>query len=357
MEPLGPPPPGGDQDRGSALRSVSLVTMILILISLFMRLATRRFIVHQLGLDDLLIFIATVLSVVSTGFNLQQVAIGGGRHEFYLTPPTIIQVVKWSDLSEFLLIWVTALTKISICIFVMRIPNSKRLTKLLYALIALLVVVNGACVIAFLAQCRPMEALWDPAVGGSCWTLEVFVVFGYLQGATSVLTDLICSALPILVLWKIQISTRTKVAVCTLMALGLIASACSIVRIVLLDIVEDPVDITWNIIPVQIWALFEMNLSILAANMPVFLPLYRFLHQKVPEGVSHLRTYLRKSSSYSANDKVPTSDQATLRASESFARLDHANIRKTVDYAVDYDRNSSKHGDGSTELQQSELWV
>ncbi|MCJ1391459.1 hypothetical protein MMC18_004323 [Xylographa bjoerkii] len=135
------------------------------------------------------------------------------------------------------------------------------------------------------------------------------------------------------------------------------ASACSIVRIVLLDIVEDPVDITWNIIPVQVWALFEMNLSILAANMPVLLPLYRFLHQKVPEGVGYLRTYLRKSSSYTANDKAPTSDQDTLRATDSFSRLHQANIRKTVDYTVDYDRNSSKHGAGSTELQRADLWV
>ena len=100
-----------------------------------------------------------------------------------------------------------------------------------------------------------------------------------------------------------------------------------------------------------------MNLSILAANMPVLLPLYRFLCQKVPEGVSHLRTYLKKSSPYATSDKGPTGDQDTLQASESFSRLHKTDIRKTVDYAVAFKRNSGKHEDESIELQRMESWV
>ena len=128
------------------------------------------------------------MSVVSTGLNIRQVAVGGGRHEYYLTPPQIIESLKWVDFSEFLLFWSAAFTKISICIFVMRIPNSKRLNYLLYSLMALVTFANGAAVIVFLAQCRPLEALWDPAVNGNCWNEEIYIGFGEFQGGWSLPT-------------------------------------------------------------------------------------------------------------------------------------------------------------------------
>ncbi|MCJ1407331.1 hypothetical protein MMC19_001402 [Ptychographa xylographoides] len=251
----------------------------------------------------------------------------------------------------------------------MRIPNSKRLNYLLYSLMALVTFANGAAVIVFLAQCRPLEALWDPAVNGNCWNEEIYIGFGEFQGAVSAFTDLICSALPVLVLWKVRISLNVKVAVCTLMGLGLVASACSLVRNILLHTIENPVDITWNVIPIQIWALCEMNLSILAASMPTFLPLYRFLREKVPQTLSHLQTYFVKSSSsssssYTATETYPPSRPNTFNANDHYSRLHPTHIRKTVDFEVDVDGNSTKHDKTSlqrdsseTELQKVTMWV
>ena len=39
--------------------------------------------------------------------------------------------------------------------------------------------------------------------------------------AFSIVTDLICTALPIFVLWKVQISTKKKLAIWALMSVGL----------------------------------------------------------------------------------------------------------------------------------------
>ena len=81
-----------------------------------------------------------------------------------------------------MLVIITCLTKVSICFFVLRIPTNKNLIRFLYVFIISLFVVNGATSIVFLAQCRPLEALWNPAVKGHCWTIKVFLYIGYLQG-------------------------------------------------------------------------------------------------------------------------------------------------------------------------------
>ena len=212
MERLGPPPPGGDQTRGPMFLALSLTTTILVVVSLCLRMIGRVGVLRQFGWDDVCIILASVsyffqgnlscsavartegsikvyilttgqiLSIVTAVFNFKQINAGGGRHTYYLTLSQIFGSLEWVLLSEFLVIWITCLTKVSICLFVMRIPNDRRLKSFLWALIGLLVVVNGACVVVFLAQCRPLKALWDPTAEGSCWKPEVFEAFAYVQG-------------------------------------------------------------------------------------------------------------------------------------------------------------------------------
>lgn len=40
--------------------------------------------------------------------------------------------------------------------------------------------------------------------------------------AFSIITDLMCTGLPIVVLWNVQISGQKKIAICALMATGLL---------------------------------------------------------------------------------------------------------------------------------------
>ena len=81
-----------------------------------------------------------------------------------------------------MLVIITCLTKVSICFFVLRIPTNKYLIRFLHVLIVSLFLVNGGTAIVSLAQCRPLEALWNRAVHGHCWNVKVYLYIGYLQG-------------------------------------------------------------------------------------------------------------------------------------------------------------------------------
>jgi len=100
----------------------------------------------------------------------------------YLTLQQITEAAKYLYLAEILAIFAAGLTKISICLFVIRIPNSKRLVSSLYALIGALVVVNLAYAMILCLQCRPIEHLWNPFGPGSCWDSDVYLISGYVQG-------------------------------------------------------------------------------------------------------------------------------------------------------------------------------
>ena len=182
-----------------------------------------------------------VLSTVSTSFNIAQIHRGGGRHIRYLTLSQIISIRKYTDLAELFLIVITCLTKVSIILFLMRIPNSQRLKYFLWILIFGLVVVNSTCAIVYILQCRPMNALWDPTAEGHCWSIKVYMIWGYVQGGRIIAIDnnkwkmlklclfrvcgiyrFHCLRSPYRLLWKVQISMRNKIAICALMGMGLL---------------------------------------------------------------------------------------------------------------------------------------
>ena len=102
---------------------------------------------------------------------------------FYLTLPQIIEAQKYTDLAQLFLVLITCFVRTSIALFLIRIPNSKRLVKFLYGLIATVIVVNFFCAIMLLVQCRPVTGLWDPRVKASCWNMRVYLVVGYFQGS------------------------------------------------------------------------------------------------------------------------------------------------------------------------------
>ena len=93
---------------------------------------------------------------------------GLGRHEYYLEPSQRrnYQALAWADWVQ---VFITLLlTKISICLFLLRIVNSSKVTRLMYGLIGFMVLFTAVCVFLFLGICRPLKAHWDVGIQGTC---------------------------------------------------------------------------------------------------------------------------------------------------------------------------------------------
>ena len=108
----------------------------------------------------------------------------------------------------------------------------------MYVLIGFMVLFSSVFVFLFIGICRPLKAYWDVGVNGWCFSnpqVESIVIAqgGMLPALSSkcyftdsfpavlsIVTDLVCAALPSIFLRNVQINRKTKIGLCILMSLG-----------------------------------------------------------------------------------------------------------------------------------------
>ncbi|KAL2048398.1 hypothetical protein N7G274_000309 [Stereocaulon virgatum] len=268
-------PDNGDVDQGWAILAVcwAFVTCAFILTAL--RVWVRIRLTRNLGSDDYNIMIAMTTTLIGAGLVTAEVINGLGRHEYYLTASQRqnFQVLGWADWMQ---TFITLMfTKISICLFLLRIVDTRNIKFAMYSLIGCLIIFTSVSVSLFLGVCRPLKAYWDVGVDGVCLSNHQVESIVLAQGILSAIIDLICAAFPIFFFRNLQVKLRVKVALSLLMGLGVITAACCIVRTVLSGAVTDP-DITWAITTNVGWRLPEVNIGIVCANAPVLRPLYLY---------------------------------------------------------------------------------
>ena len=125
------------------------------------------------------------LSVITAAFNIVEVKAGVGRHVESLTPGQVIRSLQYLSLVETMFILSLRFSKISICVFLLRLladSLAKKKRYFLYLWITLLLVVNVFCVSQQLGQCTPANKLWDPNIPGTCEDPKIQSKFGYLNG-------------------------------------------------------------------------------------------------------------------------------------------------------------------------------
>ena len=162
----------GDVDRGTVFIVLVAIFGFVSIATTGMRL-TWRTLNRQLGLDDFFIGLASALLVAQMVFNGLEYRSGFGRHIHYLSESQSLAALKWNYMSQFFLFVVVCMTKVSICLFVLRIKNSGWLKWCLYSLMAGLGVTTLLCEIILFAQCRPIHAFWNRK-SGTCWNPAIY---------------------------------------------------------------------------------------------------------------------------------------------------------------------------------------
>lgn len=109
-------------------------------------------------------------NVIGAGLDSVEVHYGFGRGQYYLTTWQLIEFKKYTY-GEWIQTFATLMwTKVSICLFLMRIPATRALIRPLQAAVAILLVSNVVLTILWIVQCRPIDAAWNSFIQGSCFT-------------------------------------------------------------------------------------------------------------------------------------------------------------------------------------------
>ena len=99
-----------------------------------------------------------------------EVHYGFGRHKVFLTPHQLQEFQKYT-FGEWIQTFATLMwTKVSICLFLLRIPVQKHFIRPLQAALVFLVLSNVVLTILWILQCRPVAAAWNDSIDGTCFS-------------------------------------------------------------------------------------------------------------------------------------------------------------------------------------------
>ena len=180
------PPPEGDIDKGPILIIATWVVVGVTAIIVALRWSVRIWITKNVWWDDWTILFAIVRrffestmkpkltfrqlgNIIGAGLDVVEVHYGFGRPDYYLTQWQLIEFKKYTY-GEWIQTFATLMwTKISISLFLMRIPATKALIRPLQGAVIFLALSNIILTILWIAQCRPVAAAWDNNIKGTCF--------------------------------------------------------------------------------------------------------------------------------------------------------------------------------------------
>lgn len=135
------------------------------------------------------------------------------------------------------------------------------------------------------------------------------------------MTDVVLATLPTTIFYKLQMSLKTKLGLCIILSLGLVAAICGAIKTKFLASLNARSDLTWDTYDLLIWSDAELFVIIVCGSIPPIKPLYdmAFSKNRRPgDGYSRSgKTYLvERSWKSGASSKRPVDlDDRTLMGS------------------------------------------
>ncbi|KAF6830301.1 integral membrane protein [Colletotrichum musicola] len=251
-----------DENVGPISVALAAVLTALLIITTGLRIWVRAA-NRKLGWDDWTILLAAATCIARFAIVVKQAEHGNGRHRVYLSEWDYMMVNMYGWWGQVLLFLAVAFLKVSICLLILRIKDTKALKIMLYILMAGVLVTNLGVVIILIAECQPV-GFWRGA-SAKCWPTQIRIYAIYATIAYSALTDLICSLLPLAVVWNVNMPRMTKFSISLLMGLGLVATGFGVARAASLGI--STTDLSWAYCIAGIWSNLELYLGVIAANL------------------------------------------------------------------------------------------
>lgn len=261
-------------------------------------------------------------------------------------------MLKWSVISQICNVIGIGLAKISVCLCVLRIlgRTRKHLATFIWVVIAFCAASHFAQVMLFLVQCRPMAAIWNSRIHGKCFSPHITYLAGYIGFGLDAFTDLVCAAIPIFILHRLQMNVRTKVALCCLIGLGSLTAGCAISKAVVLKGVFSE-DYTWALWKPAVCTIIEHLTSITLVSLPALRPFFsKILDATTPRAGSGKRS-VKHGPRWTPADTYALDTSLKGEDPEQATQPLHENgIIRTTEFRL------SEHNSESGEQQMGDYW-
>ncbi|KAM7204710.1 hypothetical protein V8F20_003494 [Naviculisporaceae sp. PSN 640] len=262
-----------DKRRQDGLIATSVVMITMAAIFVVLRCISRFILIKNPGPDDYLIVLAMLLTIgyLVNIFILREHHIGFPI--IYLTPDDMVIFIKATLAIQVMYYVNISCIKISILFTYLRFAVTDTFRILCMGTIIIHAVFFLVCFIVTLAQCQPLNKMWDimGTVDGKCINTTAFF---YSTSAFNIVTDIWILVLPIKTLRSINRPTREKYALFLIFGVGTFATVASIVRlhtIYTYTLAEDPFR---DGILVNLWSVIEVTIAISCASISALKPVF-----------------------------------------------------------------------------------
>ncbi|KAI9692939.1 MAG: hypothetical protein M1822_004934 [Bathelium mastoideum] len=270
-----------DDDASEASRvpnilAAEIIVVVAATIAVGLRMFARALRRASFGADDLAIVLALPVAWGVAIATFCMVHYGFGRQGKIL-PELDMEHFTQSLLAAEIL-WSTAvpLIKVSIALFYRRIFGEIRYMRHATNIIAAFSVAWGVMFVVVLGlQCQPLSSMWDKSIKNyHCIKQMLFCLIG---SAMNVFTDFVLLALPLHAVWKLQMSTQTKLQISVILGLASFACGVSLARLAILLHWQKVVNPTWNYFYPHLFSTIEVHLGIVSACLPTLRPLVQYV--------------------------------------------------------------------------------
>ncbi|CAJ2509530.1 Uu.00g145560.m01.CDS01 [Anthostomella pinea] len=256
---------------------IACVVVFAVLCTVFLAL---RFMSHRIGrrpisLSDWLMIPCWFLIIGLCASVVCSVGLGGvGRHAAYVAQFMPNGMTRWAETllaTEVIYGVVIPLEKTSILLLYLRLFHIHRWFRVTtYVLIAYIWMWASSEILVAIFQCSPVALQWDKSLKGVC--IDQLQYYRWIS-VPNVIHDLVMLAVPMPVVWKLQVSIRQKVALIFVFLVGSIGCVASFIRLSIFfktDAFSDP---TWASIQLMSWTLAEPGVIFICACMPSLWPM------------------------------------------------------------------------------------
>ncbi|KAL9134550.1 MAG: hypothetical protein Q9175_004263 [Cornicularia normoerica] len=289
------------ETRAPSFVAFSVIFIALSSLTVGLRLLSRRISTAKFWWDDAIIVISLVLSF--------------GSYAIVFIGLTLEKDVYVSEIHY--PINITAI-KTSILLFYLRLFGARLwFRNVLYLTEAIVLSWCMATVFPAVFHCKPIHIAWsiDPSeMMEHCNNINAYLI---ATSVINVILDFWILALPLSIVWTLQMSRKSKASLSGIFLLGAFICGASIARAYTVANV-DTADITWSTVDPIIWSNVEISVGIICACLPILRPLVQAVGRKL-FGKSSTATWHASQFSQTA-DEIYGFEQSPKAQSPSMAR-------------------------------------
>ncbi|PWY69407.1 integral membrane protein [Aspergillus eucalypticola CBS 122712] len=248
--------------------AICLTFSISAVIALFLRFYIRLHSKRALWLDDYLAACSAVLGLAYAGIAVAQTRYGLGLDAASFPDANVVMFSKIQYAGGPTYILAILCFKVSLLTSYLRIGGFVATYR--WSIIGVVIaVVCNQVIFTFLLTlaCNPVAKQWDASLPGTC--IDTVASYYALAG-TSLGFDIVIIALPLPVLWSLQLRQAQKIALMALFALGFFITIIQVIRIFTIKHLKTYTDSE----PIVLWSQVEISLGVIIACVPTYGPYF-----------------------------------------------------------------------------------